>query len=62
VPRLVLGIDDWQDTTVRLPDGEWHDQLGERVHRGGDAPVADLLGDFPVALLAPSRFVEGAGG
>ncbi len=59
VPRLVLGIDDWQDTTVRLPKGEWHDQLGDRVHRG-EARVGDLLGDFPVALLALSPFLEAA--
>jgi (1->4)-alpha-D-glucan 1-alpha-D-glucosylmutase len=58
VPRLVLGVrDGWDDTRVRLPDGDWFDQLcGHRV--AGDAPVAELLRDFPVALLARAPFQE----
>jgi (1->4)-alpha-D-glucan 1-alpha-D-glucosylmutase len=51
VPRLPLGLRDWSDTAVSLPDGEWLDQLcGQRF--AGETRVADLLRDFPVALLA----------
>jgi (1->4)-alpha-D-glucan 1-alpha-D-glucosylmutase len=58
VPRLVLGVGGaWGDTTVRLPEGDWFDQLcGRRF--AGDAPVGELLGDFPVALLARVPFAE----
>ena len=49
-PRLVLGVRDWGDTTVPLPDGEWLDLLGGGSWRVATR-VADLLGDFPVALL-----------
>ncbi len=58
VPRLVLGVaGDWRDTRVRLPEGDWFDQLcGHRF--GGDASVAELLRDFPVALLARQPFEE----
>ena len=59
VPRLVLGVGgDWGDTRVSLPDGAWFDQLGGR-RVAGDVPVAELLGDFPVALLAREPFEEG---
>ncbi len=52
-PRLALGLGgDWRGTTVELPDGEWRDEMTGDVHAGGRAPVARLLGRFPVALLA----------
>jgi (1->4)-alpha-D-glucan 1-alpha-D-glucosylmutase len=57
VPRLVMGLGgpparwDWQGTTLALPDGRWTDVLADRSHAGGDVPLADLLGTFPVALL-----------
>jgi (1->4)-alpha-D-glucan 1-alpha-D-glucosylmutase len=58
VPRLVLGAGgDWGDTAVALPDGEWYDQLSGQRHTGA-ARVAELLGDFPVALLARQPFEE----
>jgi hypothetical protein len=41
----------WTDTTVRLPPGTWTDLVTGAVVAGGDVPVADLLGRFPVALL-----------
>ncbi|MAT04000.1 MAG: malto-oligosyltrehalose synthase [Acidimicrobiaceae bacterium] len=50
VPRL--GGDDWNDTAVELGDGPWNDVLTGRRHEGGDALVTDLLGDFPVAVIA----------
>jgi (1->4)-alpha-D-glucan 1-alpha-D-glucosylmutase len=53
VPRWPLRLDgDWGDTTVALPDGEWHDQCTGAVVGGGATRVEELLRDFPVALLA----------
>jgi len=57
VPRLVLGVRDWGDTAVRLPEGGWVDQLGDRRF-AGDAPLRELLAGFPVALLARQPFEE----
>ncbi|MFW6181551.1 MAG: malto-oligosyltrehalose synthase, partial [Spirochaetota bacterium] len=49
-PMLLGGS--WQDTGVELPGGDWCNLLtGERV-TGGPAAAGDLLGRFPVALLA----------
>jgi (1->4)-alpha-D-glucan 1-alpha-D-glucosylmutase len=53
VPRLVLGLaDDWAGTTITLPDGSWRNHLTSAVVAGGRHPLSDLLGEFPVALLA----------
>ena len=41
----------WADHTVALPEGTWHDVLGDRVMPGGVRPVADVLERLPVALL-----------
>ena len=49
VPRL--GRDDWSDTTVHLPSGEWTDVLSGPVVRGGATPAAELFEQFPVAVL-----------
>jgi maltooligosyltrehalose synthase len=57
--RLPLGADVWQDTAVTLPPGcdaaRLRDVLsGARVAdhaRDGKIALADLLRDFPVALL-----------
>jgi (1->4)-alpha-D-glucan 1-alpha-D-glucosylmutase len=61
VPRLVTpllregGAIDWGDTAVALPEAvAWRDVLAGRDlgRREGAVPAADLLADFPVALLA----------
>jgi len=53
VPRLVLGLaNNWADTTLRLPEGQWFDELtGEKI-AGGERGMAELLQRFPVALLS----------
>jgi (1->4)-alpha-D-glucan 1-alpha-D-glucosylmutase len=52
-PRLVLGLGvSWSDTTVRLPEGRWRDELGGGEIEGGEASVASLLARFPVGLLS----------
>ena len=56
-PRLVARLGaleaDWADTSVQLPHGTWRDELSERRHEGGSIALADLLRDFPMALLLP---------
>jgi (1->4)-alpha-D-glucan 1-alpha-D-glucosylmutase len=55
VPRLVLGLDaagGWDDTELDVPAGSWCDVLTDRPLAGGAIRVADLLRDFPVAVLA----------
>ena len=53
VPRLVAKLrNDWSDTEVELPRGEWANHLtGDRT-RGGRIKLAELTRRFPVALLA----------
>ena len=51
--RLPVGLaaaGGWGDTTITLPAVT--DLLTGRPHRG-QVRLADLLGDYPVALLAP---------
>jgi (1->4)-alpha-D-glucan 1-alpha-D-glucosylmutase len=51
VPRLVLGLGgDWAGTTLALPPGRWANALGTWEGEG-TAPLADVLAEFPVALL-----------
>ncbi|CAL9571589.1 malto-oligosyltrehalose synthase [Streptomyces sp. enrichment culture] len=57
VTRLSLRLAEgggWSGTALALPEGRWLDVLdGERVLEGGRAvPVAELLGELPVALLS----------
>jgi (1->4)-alpha-D-glucan 1-alpha-D-glucosylmutase len=54
VPRLALSLaGDWDGTTVGLPGGEWTDVLAGRTW-SGRAALQDILGGFPVAVLARS--------
>jgi (1->4)-alpha-D-glucan 1-alpha-D-glucosylmutase len=50
--RLPVGLAEhgWGDTVLHLPDGEWADLLTGREY-AGDAPLHEVLGDLPVALL-----------
>jgi (1->4)-alpha-D-glucan 1-alpha-D-glucosylmutase len=41
----------WGEARLPLPQMELVDVLTGRRHRGGSTPVADLLAEFPVALL-----------
>jgi (1->4)-alpha-D-glucan 1-alpha-D-glucosylmutase len=52
VPRLTVIVrDGWGDTSLELPSGRWRNVLsGVGVH-GGECRIADLLSQFPVALL-----------
>jgi (1->4)-alpha-D-glucan 1-alpha-D-glucosylmutase len=52
VPRLVATAgDNWGDTQLHIPEGNWHDVLsGADVH-GGKCRIVGLLAQFPIALL-----------
>jgi (1->4)-alpha-D-glucan 1-alpha-D-glucosylmutase len=41
----------WRESRLVLPEGEYEDVLTGRIVKGGAAPVAEILADFPVALL-----------
>jgi (1->4)-alpha-D-glucan 1-alpha-D-glucosylmutase len=45
----------WGDTAVMLPSGRWRDEFTGRVIDGGAAPLAELLADYPVALLTAAH-------
>lgn len=51
VPRLVRRIarSGWQDTTLELPPGRWHDLDG--VEHAHTARIGDLFNAFPVSIL-----------
>ncbi|MFG1869862.1 malto-oligosyltrehalose synthase [Micromonospora arborensis] len=54
--RLPLGLEragGWCDTNLSLPVNEVKDLFTGRVYSGGETSLADLLADYPVALLAP---------
>jgi (1->4)-alpha-D-glucan 1-alpha-D-glucosylmutase len=52
VPRLVLGLaSNWENTSLRIPDGRWRNELdGERIE-GGAVQLSKLTSRFPVCLL-----------
>ncbi len=53
-PRLVLGLEQgWSDTTVELPGGGWRNALADDSAPPwrGRVGLAELLADFPLALL-----------
>ncbi|MDP9026881.1 MAG: malto-oligosyltrehalose synthase [Actinomycetota bacterium] len=53
--RLPLGLaarGGWGDTAVLLPNGPFVEQLTGRSFAGGETSVAELLDEYPVALLA----------
>jgi (1->4)-alpha-D-glucan 1-alpha-D-glucosylmutase len=44
----------WRDEVLSLPAGQYRNVFTGRVHEGGSAlRLADLLADFPLALLTP---------
>ncbi len=63
VTRLPVGLEregGWRDTALPLPAGAWVDLLTGRA-ASGEVRVADLLADYPVALLARREVVEPGG-
>jgi (1->4)-alpha-D-glucan 1-alpha-D-glucosylmutase len=53
VPRLLLTMDDeWQDTWLEIPEGQWHNHLTGDRFKGGEVMIRDILARFPVALVS----------
>ena len=52
-PRLVLRLaNNWAKTVLRLPEGDWFNELTGEKFGGGERSVGELLRQFPVALLS----------
>jgi (1->4)-alpha-D-glucan 1-alpha-D-glucosylmutase len=51
-PRWSQGAGVWGETAIVVPDGAWANRLTGKKVVGGRVGVDDLLGEFPVALLA----------
>jgi (1->4)-alpha-D-glucan 1-alpha-D-glucosylmutase len=52
VPRLPQSLTGgWQETTLFLPQGRWRNRLASSAIHGGRTAIADILSEFPVALL-----------
>lgn len=59
-PRRVIGLgNDWEDTLVELPPGDWTNLLTGETWAGGREPLSDLLGLFPVGLLTKGNDSHG---
>jgi (1->4)-alpha-D-glucan 1-alpha-D-glucosylmutase len=54
-PRLVSHVGwpspDWADTALDMADGPWRDELSGNEFDGGQISLAELLRDFPMAVL-----------
>lgn len=52
VPRLILTLkNDWRDTVLQIPYGNWRNQLSGDVNSGCELVVSEIFAPFPVALL-----------
>jgi (1->4)-alpha-D-glucan 1-alpha-D-glucosylmutase len=51
LPAGLAAAGGWGDTTVLLPAGPYTDALTGRGVEGGECRVAEVLADYPVALL-----------
>ena len=50
-PRRLEVVGGWDDATFALPEGLWRDELTGTLHGGAENGCADVLSDYPVALL-----------
>ncbi len=52
VPRLIIKLaNDWRNTTIEMPRGDWRNPFTDERWQGGEAAVSSLLAKFPVCLL-----------
>ncbi len=59
--RLPVGLEHsggWGDTVVLLPNRTYVDVITGREYEGGELRLADVLGTYPVALLATTESAE----
>jgi (1->4)-alpha-D-glucan 1-alpha-D-glucosylmutase len=54
LPVALAQGDGWGDTVVVLPGHPLVDVISDRTFDGGAIPLAELLSNYPVALLAPA--------
>jgi (1->4)-alpha-D-glucan 1-alpha-D-glucosylmutase len=52
LPVALEAAGGWRHTTLALPAGSWTDVLTGREFPGGPSGLDELLGRYPVALLA----------
>jgi (1->4)-alpha-D-glucan 1-alpha-D-glucosylmutase len=50
-PRWTHDLNQWGETTVKLPEGAWRNRMTDETVTGGVVRVAQILAGFPVALL-----------
>ena len=60
VPRLVRSRGSWGNTTVRIPEGEWRNELTAENVKGGTVRLTQLFSSFPVALLVNGELLVAA--
>jgi (1->4)-alpha-D-glucan 1-alpha-D-glucosylmutase len=59
VPRLVLTLaDNWNNTSLEIPAGKWQNALTGETVSGGCRDLAELLKQFPVALLVQGDIAD----
>jgi (1->4)-alpha-D-glucan 1-alpha-D-glucosylmutase len=51
VPRWTHGAKEWGETSVKVPAGAWRNRMTGDAVGGGVVKIAELLSEFPVALL-----------
>jgi (1->4)-alpha-D-glucan 1-alpha-D-glucosylmutase len=52
VPRLWMSLQgEWGETSLTIPEGAWVNQMTNEMLQAGTIRLADLLREFPVALL-----------
>jgi (1->4)-alpha-D-glucan 1-alpha-D-glucosylmutase len=55
-PRLIVRLNnDWDSTTLSLPEGQWSNNLSGDKGWKGTVRISDLLARFPVALLVREK-------
>lgn len=52
LPIALAARGGWGDAAVMLPAGSWRDEITGRVVEGGAVLLAEVLAEYPVALLA----------
>jgi (1->4)-alpha-D-glucan 1-alpha-D-glucosylmutase len=56
VPRWSMALKgEWADTAFELPEGRWSNRMTEEPLLGGRVLLAELLKEFPVALLTKEQ-------
>jgi (1->4)-alpha-D-glucan 1-alpha-D-glucosylmutase len=49
--RLHMSLEDWGDTVLEIPEGQWSNRFTGEIFTGGKLQAAAILRRFPVALL-----------